>query len=123
MYCYLEEVWPQYNSNIRQPNVNTNNSRMIETFNYEQPLTKSLSKSLNDNRNEHMYENIHENINIDNHEYFLKHMETCQHCQMLLNKYRSDKIIKLLSDPKLKETIVVFLLGILIILILNLIIK
>ena len=117
MYCYLEEVWPQYNSNIRQPNVNTNNSRMIETFNYEQPLTKSLS----DNRNRYIHENI--NINTDSHEHFLKHMETCQHCQMLLTKYRSDKIVKLLSDPKLKETIVVFLLGLLIILILNLIIK
>ena len=119
MYCYLEEVWPQYNSNIRQPNVNTNNSRIMETFNYEQPLTKSLTKSLNDNGNEY----IHEHINIDNHEHILKHMETCQHCQMLLNKYRSDKIITLLSDPKLKETIVVFLLGLLIILILNLMFK
>lgn len=113
MYCYLEEVWPQYNSNIRQPNVNTHNSRMIETFNYEHPLTKPLT--------DHTHEHMNENIN--SHEHFLKHMETCQHCQMLLSKYRSDKIVKLLSDPKLKETIVVFLLGLLIILILNLIIK
>lgn len=117
MYCYLEEVWPQYNSNIKQPNVNTHNSRMIETFDYEQPLTKPLSGIGSGNGNGYMYDNI------DNHEHFLKHMETCQHCQMLLSKYRSDKIVKLLSDPKLKETIVVFLLGLLIILVLNLIIK
>ena len=56
---------------------------------------------------------------------FIEHLENCSECQRLIsNKYKSNSLIEIFkTNPQLKETIVVFLLGLLIIMILNLLYK
>ena len=56
---------------------------------------------------------------------FIEHLENCSECQSLIsNKYKTNSLTELFkTNPQLKETIVVFLLGLLIIMILNLLYK
>ena len=74
-------------------------------------------------------EEYHKNFNKQmkqlNCDDILEHLHNCSECQKYLeNKYKSDKIYDLFSiNPQLKETIIVFLIGILILMILNLFYK
>jgi hypothetical protein len=56
---------------------------------------------------------------------FMYHLQNCEECQNLMhNKFKPSKIEEILSlNPNIKETIVIFLVGILILMILNLFYK
>ena len=56
---------------------------------------------------------------------FMDHLQSCEECQMkIYNKFKPSKVEELLSlNPQIKETVVIFLIGLLILIILNLLYK
>jgi len=124
MYCSIQEAWPEYNS---KSNVN-NTHKQIESF----IPNSSMNQQLIENRPELVKSSI--NIpkiteTFNNPEYkcinYLDHIENCDQCRTyLIQKYSKNRLIEILNNnPQLKETIVVFLIGLVIIMILNLFYK
>ena len=64
-------------------------------------------------------------IILNYHYSIIEHIESCPNCRnYILQKYGTSQITKLLeTNPQLKETILIFLIGIVILLILNLFYK
>lgn len=101
MYCSIQEAWPEH----RFQNHRHNN---IEYFNHNNlPSNKPEEQILNKCNS------------------IIEHIESCPHCkQYIQQKYGSNHIIELFNtNPQLKETILVFLIGVLILMILNLFYK
>jgi methionyl-tRNA synthetase len=149
MYCPLDEAWPDYN--LTQINnadhiINRSHDHHIETIDTK---TNETRPELVSHKIEHMYDQKNEHITdqrneqsvdkqlespykIDKQEKnkcdcgdLLYHIEHCDECKKLMaNKYSHNKISDLfVSTPQLRETIVVFLVGILILMLLNLFYK
>lgn len=107
MYCSIQEAWPDQTFKSFRPN-------NIEYFseNNKDPLQQNPT--------------INKLTNSDNKCYsIIEHIESCPNCKNYLQqKYGSTIITELLNtNPQLKETILVFLIGIAILLILNLFYK
>jgi len=99
MYCSIQEAWPEH----KFQNHRLNN---IEYFK-------------EDNINNKVLEPINKCFSI------IEHIESCPNCRnYILQKYGSHQFSKLFeTNPQLKETIIIFLIGIVILLILNLLYK
>jgi len=56
---------------------------------------------------------------------FINHLESCEECQIIMyNRFKPNKFQELLMiNPQIKETIVIFLIGLLVLMILNLLCK
>lgn len=95
MYCLINEAWPEYN-----------NFNKIEHFTDNKPIhIQHVQKySCSD---------------------FLEHLENCPECSnFIIKKYSNNQFNELFKlNPQLKETILVFLIGIVILLIINLFYK
>jgi hypothetical protein len=142
MYCSLQEAWPDYNNTVRsatiQPNESVTSTNAVTNAN-SRPMSQPesarprLVSRVRENspffeRSNNITETFdnesnHNHGNCDN---FLDHLSSCQMCQ----KYVSSKLIrnntfsKLFEmHPQLKETILVFLIGIVILMVLNLLSK
>ena len=105
--------------------INKNDKRPEFFNNYSHPTINNHQIS---NQEKHSVNNeIVEKYN--NSQYnchnFLEHLENCSECQKIIsNRYKSNNLTEIFkANPQLKETIVVFLLGLLIIMILNLLYK
>jgi len=100
MYCSIQEAWPEHN-------FQNQSSKSIEYFkqniNQDQKNDNSINKCYS----------------------ILEHIESCPNCKYYIQqKYGSNQLLELLNtNPQLKETILVFLIGIVILLILNLFYK
>jgi formylmethanofuran dehydrogenase subunit E len=144
MYCSIHEAWPDFNKS------DSTIKRQINEYNHNDDYNESRPELVNkvyytNNNSEHFKEKSIQNINRDipNNNYnqidniknvssdlncnnYLNHLEECEECRMyILNKYsKSNKLSDILSmNPQLKETLLVFLIGLLILMILNLFIK
>ena len=99
MYCSIQEAWPDH----KFQNHRLNN---IEYFKEDNIINKVVEP-------------------IDKCYSIIEHIESCPNCRnYILQKYGTSQITKLLeTNPQLKETILIFLIGIVILLILNLFYK
>ncbi len=106
MYCLIQEAWPEHNFNP------TNNVPSLDIGNEFKPTIQP----------KHV-EHFENKITVLTCNDFLTHIETCESCRMrLLN--RTNKITELFElNPQLKETLMIFLIGIVILMILNLLYK
>lgn len=97
MYCLINEAWPEYN-----------NYNKIEHFNENKT-------------NLHIKQSTEKYTCSD----FLEHLEKCPECaNHIIKKYSNNNFNELFKfNPQLKETILVFLIGIVILLIINLFYK
>lgn len=97
MYCLINEAWPEYN-----------NFNKIEHFTDNKPI-------------QHIKQPIQQYSCSD----FLEHLENCPECaNFIIKKYSNNQFNELFKlNPQLKETILVFLIGIVILLIINLFYK
>jgi len=105
MYCSIQEAWPD------QQFVSKN----VEYFRQERsknPISTPNIQTSTEELNNKCYNMI-------------EHIETCPHCQQYIRqKYSKNKMIDFLNkNPQLKETILVFLIGIVILMVLNLLYK
>ena len=102
MYCSIQEAWPEHKFI----------SKNVEHFRQEQPITTSTTVPIHLN-----------DVNKCNN--IIDHIETCPYCQNYIRqKYYKNQIIDFINiNPQLKETIIVFLIGIVIIFILNIFCK
>ena len=114
MYSSLHDVWPNMNSislNHIPSNYKFNNivEPFNQNYNYELPPHSNI---INQN-----------NLKIDNNllcDKFINHIENCSYCN---NKFRNKYLNSYNLNSESKEIIIVFLIGFIIILILNLFIK
>lgn len=141
MYCSIQEAWPDYNNGYKIESNMVDNRNIIENFdkNEHQNINiKSIYKnnetrpelqlnkySQNTNKNEHYLPHIEKQSrkNTLKCEDYFTHIENCEQCKnyILQNNSSYDKIYELFkSNPQLKETVVVFLIGIAILMIINL---
>ena len=94
MYCPINEAWPQF---IRSAPANVTPKQVTEHF--EPPATMTCDD-------------------------FMKHLESCPLCSSKIKQQYGNKIYELFTtNPQLKETLIVFLIGIVVILVLNLFYK
>ena len=113
MYCSIQEAWPEQN-------FQNNRSHNIEYFkesSIHHPSTNNINNINNiNNKNSDP---------IDKCFSIIEHIETCPKCKYYIQqKYGSNQMLELFNtNPQLKETILVFLIGIVILLILNLFYK
>lgn len=121
MYCSIQEAWPEYN--LKSNVINTH--KQIENFNpnlsLNTPLIENRPELVKSNTNIETFNNREEYKCIN----YLDHIENCDQCRTyLIQKYSKNRLIEILNNnPQLKETIVVFLIGLVIIMILNLFYK
>lgn len=120
MYCSIQEAWnlpQQYNNNQNvvehYPKNNSNNFKQIKSNQTSNNIMPNNIISNNDTK-----------ITCEN---YLDHINNCENCRLIIEKMLSNNstniIDKLLSTPEIKETIVVFLIGIVILMILNILYK
>ena len=109
MYCSIQEAWPEF---------------ITEHFNDSQLNYSKNNFQLNQNNLNPTKQNQNI-INTMTCENFMEHYNNCDLCKKkILNSIKNNKLIELFTlTPQLKETLIVFLLGILIILLLNLFYK
>jgi len=149
MYCSLTEAWPDIDYNT----LNTNKTRSeyehsnVERFNQIPLINKSfetesrpelVNRVYSDiNRQQHTPKKINQvnqqviSLPVDTQKFvtcdtLLSHLDECEECRIYVtNKLnRSNRLANLFeTNPQLKETIMVFLIGILILMILNLFYK
>lgn len=117
MYCSIQEAWPDYN-NTRTLNTNA----AIERFNQNDGRENKPEIS-------HIIKNEQEIVTPQTKKItcndILSHIEVCHECkEYLSNKYKQNKFVDLLvTSPQLKEIITIFLIGIVILMVLNLFYK
>jgi hypothetical protein len=103
MYCLINEAWPEYNNynKIEHTNEYKPNMHTKEHFQSVQPIQTMQKYSCSD---------------------FLEHLESCPECtNIIIKKYSNNNLNELFKlNPQLKETILIFLIGIVILLIINL---
>ena len=141
MYCSLQEAWPDYNNIVRgtasatiQPNelvtsantvINANSRPMLQSESARPRVRESSpfferSNNITETFNN---ESNHNHTDCDN---FLDHLSSCKMCQKYVSSrlIRNNSFSKLFEmHPQLKETILVFLIGIVILMVLNLLSK
>ena len=103
MYCSIQDAWPE-------------NGFRIENFNQYPELQKPLQQK------QQITETM---VDKDKCYLIIEHIESCPKCkQYIMQKYGSNRLSELFTNnPELKETVIVFLIGILILLVLNLFYK
>lgn len=121
MYCSIQEAWPDY-KNTRSFNTNAT----IERFNQNdvkenRPEISHIIKSEPETSDKVIAPQIKKITCND----ILSHVEICHECkEYLSSKYKQNKFVDLLiASPQLKETITIFLIGIVILMVLNLFYK
>ena len=108
MYCSIEEAW--------QDNTNS----VVHKHKYYGETNNSIQINNNVEKN-NLIEKNHDLNNLSC-KYILEHLENCNKCKM--DFYKKHYLYNILSvNPQMKETIIIFLIGILILLILNLLYK
>lgn len=100
MYCSIQEAWPEHKFIPRN----------VEHFRQEQQPNPNLNL---------------QNNHVDNCNNIILHIDSCPYCQNYIKqKYYKNQLIDFINmNPQLKETIIVFLIGIVILMILNLFCK
>ena len=108
MYCSIQEAWPEHKFIPR----NVEHFREEPQLNLNIPTTSTSRSTLSNNQ-------------VDKCNNIIDHIESCPYCQNYIRqKYYKNQLIDFLNmNPQLKETIMVFLIGIVILMILNLFIK
>lgn len=120
MYCSIQEAWPEHNFGRDK----------IDNMTNQNTSTSILNKNI-------LHNNVSsDNSKIDNIEHFIsnttcksfiEHLEKCPECSSKIKSTFctsfSSLAEKFALTPELKETVIVFLIGILILLILNLLFK
>ena len=117
MYCSIQEAWPEH----KFQNHRTNN---LEYF--KQDIHPSTSMHMSNNYEKNIHTNQTELFStVDKCDSILKHIESCPYCtENIRRKYSQNKIIDIfVNNPQLQETILVFLIGIVILMILNILYK
>ena len=139
------DIRPQFQPNIQTNNMRHNTSAPVIQENimsshktsferensrnqYNSQYNSQYNNELTKMKNHFSHEN---NFSHDRHDKFcscqdfMYHLQNCEECQNLMHsKFKPSKIEEiLLLNPNIKETIVIFLVGILILMILNLFYK
>lgn len=125
MFCSVQEAWPDYYNNNEkydrdktEINKNKNNKQKYMIENFEENMTEELDISETNNK-----------YKVDKEEEcykFLKHLDKCHKCKKLLTNLNNNKldIFKNLNiTNEQKETIIIFLIGLLILLIIHIFCK
>jgi hypothetical protein len=120
------DIRPQFQTNIQTNNMRHNTSLPIKENSHNQygQYNAELMKIKNHLSHEnHFLHNRHNKF--CSCQDFMYHLQNCEECQNLMHsKFKPSKIEEiLLLNPNIKETIVIFLVGILILMILNLFYK
>ena len=111
MYCSIQEAWPEHKfQNHRSNNIEYFKENIIQHPSTHNPNIEMNNKLLDP---------------IDKCYSIIEHIESCPNCKhYLMQRYGQNRILELFNtNPQLKETIMVFLIGIVILLILNLFYK
>jgi hypothetical protein len=115
MYCALQDAWPDIqNKQTSSQNqyYNNINTQLSSNGKHNMEIINSLDKQY------HI-----ENFNNDNCKYIIEHINNCPSCRLKFIKHKNNLFSSLDLNPEHKESIIVFLIGIMIILLLNLFIK
>jgi hypothetical protein len=146
MYCSIQEAWPEfkldnklisnnnllssavhnkstiYNNQYNQNNNIESRPELVNKLVYEE--NKKI-ETFKENSSKYNIKNQKIESEQSNCDIYIQHLNSCEECQMnLISKYRHNKLIEILTtNPQLKETLVVFLIGLLILIILNLFYK
>ena len=137
MYCSIQEAWPEHNFGNKIDNItNQNTSTSI--------LNKNNTQQNDINNIVNTVDSINSTNNVEhftsknpiNCKSFIEHLDKCPECKSKLKDTVNDNFSslgslgslgnlfeKFAATPELKETIIVFLIGILVLLILNLLFK
>lgn len=107
MYCPLSEAWPAFNHINRTEHFA---SHINQTNQIDDPIKITKPAEENDN---------HKPTCKD----IVEHINNCQECYQKYNKKQYQLTELLALNPQLKETLMIFLIGMLILLILNLLYK
>ena len=141
-----EQMPNQYDqlNNYQQHNTQlTNSYNAVNNMNYLLEKYNNLEKENNQLKfgnklkNKNLIQNEHNNYNKDNsieHNHnlesygcddFMLHLQNCEKCQIAMyNKFKPSKMEELLTlNPNIKETVVIFLVGLVVLLVLNLFYK
>jgi hypothetical protein len=129
MYCSIQEAWPEHNfgkdkiDNVANQNVRT----AFSNKNYIQQNNSSVGSASSAGSISYTSDNIEHFTSNTTCKSFIEHLEKCPECKSKLNNNLSTSfsnlVEKLTLNPELRETVVVFLIGILVLLILNLLFK
>lgn len=126
MYCTIQEAWPEYNTT----SVNQNKNNFVENFStnsvYDKesrPELVSIKPVSNIKHEEFSKNNVV--VNKYSCDDFFDHLERCDECRKYIEeRFKKNNYVELLNlNPQLKETLIVFLIGILLLMILNLFYK
>jgi len=126
---YLMEKYDNMNSNLDSKiNLNSDVSQNSKNnFRRNSIYENSVPSYTANNSNTYAdtYADTNTDIKLYNCRDFIKHLENCEECQMLMhNKFKPNRFEELLTmNPHIKETIVIFLIGLLVLMILNLFYK
>ena len=124
----------QINNFQKQHNTQLNNSYnpfnkmnyLLEKYNNLEKENNQL-KIGNKLKNNNLHQNDDNNHNHTNYgcDEFMLHLQNCEKCQIAMyNKFKPSKMEELLTlNPNIKETIVIFLVGLVVLLVLNLFYK
>ena len=122
MYCSIQEAWPEQQ-------FQNSRSNTLEYFKENmQPLPSLHNPNLNPNLNQNPNPNQTNRLDPINKCYsIIEHIESCPNCKHYIQQRYGrgqNQILELFNtNPQLKETILVFLIGIVILLVLNLFYK
>jgi hypothetical protein len=115
MYCSIQEAWPEHKfipRNVEHFREDQQTYPNIQSIPTSTSIPTSIPTSISNNQ-----------INKCNS--IIDHIESCPYCQNYIRqRYYKNQILDFINmNPQLKETIMVFLIGIVILMILNLFIK
>jgi len=100
MYCSIQEAWQDNDYNIKS---------IESTYNRPELFDRNIKEHFNEK-------------NFNDCSIYLHHLETCEKCKAeFLKKNYINNIIAI--NPQIKETVIIFLIGLLILLIINLLYK
>jgi hypothetical protein len=128
-YCTIQEAWPDYNynhtiNNIQksQPIVEKMTQDIPENVPYQTDTSIASNHTIDlPELNDSMHDNYNkQNILLCNES--AHHINNCQYCKKYY-QFHNNLMKLFINTPQLKETITVFLIGLLIIIILNLYFK
>jgi hypothetical protein len=114
---YLMENYNDMNLNL-DSKTNFTRNNLYNSENYTQ-------SDLDLDSHSHSHSQSYSHSKLYNCRDFINHLESCEECQMIMyNKFKPNKFQELLIiNPQIKETIVIFLIGLLVLMILNLFYK
>jgi hypothetical protein len=126
MYCSLQEAWPEYNnttSHVSRSSVPVQEIKDIKNVREIHSVEKKNNNFFEHFNEENSEKQSYNHIGCNN---FLDHLSSCHRCQQYISSKfsRNNSFSKLFEmHPQLKETVLVFLIGIVILMVLNLLTK